>query len=92
MTYSVFMGGDIAESVIRTNRPELPGILIVGDSFTNPVEAFCIYSFDEVRSLDFRYYTKQSLTDYLAQHPADAVVIIRDNLNYAESAGDGTLF
>lgn len=32
------MGGDIGESVITTNRPKLPNILIYGDSFTNPLE------------------------------------------------------
>ena len=48
--YSVYMGGDMAETVVCTNRPELPSILIVGDSFTNPVEALCVYSFHEIRS------------------------------------------
>ena len=28
------MGGDIAETVIQTDRPELPNALIFGDSFT----------------------------------------------------------
>lgn len=89
--YAVYMGGDMAETVIQTNRPELPSILIVGDSFTNPVEALCVYSFNEIRSLDYRHYEEMDLTAYLALHPVDAVVIIRDNLNYAESAGNGTL-
>lgn len=89
--YTVFMGGDKAETVIRTDRPELPSILIVGDSFTNPIEALCVYSFNEIRSLDFRHYEEMSLTEYLALHPVDAVVIIRDNLNYVEDTGNGAL-
>ena len=89
--YSVYMGGDLAETVIQTNRPELPSILIVGDSFTNPVEALCVYSFNEIRSLDYRHYAEMDLTAYLALHPVDAVVVIRDNLNYAEKTGNGAL-
>lgn len=89
--YDAYMGGDKAETVIRTNRPELPSILIVGDSFTNPVEAFCVYSFNEVRSLDFRYYSKKTLTQYLADYPADVVVILRDSVNSTIPEGNGDL-
>ena len=89
--YTVFMGGDKAETVIQTNRPELPSILIVGDSFTNPVEALCVYSFNEIRSLDFRHYQEMSLSEYLSLHPVDAVVIIRDNLSYVGNEGNGNL-
>ena len=89
--YTVYMGGDMGETVIQTNRPELPSILIVGDSFTNPVEALCVYSFHEIRSLDYRHKQDISLTEYLSLHPVDAVVVIRDNLNYVGSEGNGAL-
>ncbi len=89
--YSAYMGGDFGETVIRTHRPELPNLLIVGDSFTNPVEALCVGSFNEIRSLDFRYYRDMSLTEYLRLHPADLVVLIRDSLNYTGTEGNGDL-
>ena len=89
--YTVYMGGDKGETVIQTNRPELPSILIVGDSFTNPIEALCVYSFNEVRSLDFRHYHEMSLTEYLSLHHVDAVVVIRDNLNYTYHEANGAL-
>ena len=89
--YTVFMGGDKAETVIQTHRPELPSILIVGDSFTNPIEALCVYSFNEIRSLDYRYYDEMSVTEYLRLHPVDAVIVVRDNLNYVEAVGNGAL-
>ncbi len=89
--YDAYMGGDIAETVIRTERPELPNILIVGDSFTNPVEALCVYSFNELRSLDFRYYEGMTLTEYLRDYPADLVVVIRDSLHYCAIQGNGDL-
>ena len=89
--YEAYMGGDKGETVIHTGRPELPSILIVGDSFTNPVEAFCVYSFNELRSLDFRYYTEKTLSEYLEDYPADVVVVIRDSLNCTIAEGNGAL-
>lgn len=89
--YTAYMGGDMGETVIRTNRPELPSILIIGDSFTNPVEALCVGSFNEIRSLDFRKYTEMTLTEYLQAYPADVVVVMRDSLNYVGDEGNGNL-
>lgn len=76
--YSLYMGGDVGETVIRTDRPELPSILIYGDSFTNPVECLAYYSFDEMRSLDLRHYREMSLADYIRLYQPDIVVGIRD--------------
>jgi hypothetical protein len=59
--YSLYMGGDIAETVIDTNRSGLPDVLIYGDSFTNAVECLAYYSFDEMRTIDLRHYTDMSL-------------------------------
>ena len=66
LTYGLYMGGDIAETCIRTDRPSLPTALIFGDSFTNAVESLAYYSFDEMRSVDLRHYKTQSISDYIA--------------------------
>ena len=71
-------GGDVGETVIETNRPDLPSILIYGDSFTNPVECLAYYSFDEMRSIDLRHYREMPLADYIRLHQPDIVVGIRD--------------
>ena len=78
LTYGLYMGGDIAETVIQTDRPELPNALIFGDSFTNPVECLAYYSFNELRSVDLRHYTVQSLSDYIAAYQPDVVLCVRD--------------
>ena len=78
LTYGLYMGGDIAETVIRTDRPEFPNALIFGDSFTNPVECLAYYSFNELRSVDLRHYTVQSLSDYIAAYQPDVVLCVRD--------------
>ena len=78
LTYGLYMGGDIAETCIRTDRPSLPTALIFGDSFTNPVECLAYYSFNELRSVDLRHYTVQSLSDYIAAYQPDVVLCVRD--------------
>ncbi len=87
--YGAYMGGDIAETVIATNRPELPSILLFGDSFTNAVETFLYTSFDETRSLDLRHYTGMALTEYVRLYRPDIVVCLRDDANYLTETGNG---
>lgn len=89
--YSYYMGGDIAETIIRTNRPELPDVLVLGDSFTNALETILYTSFDEMRSLDFRYYTDKSINEYLESYHPDVILYVRDDLSYIITTGNGCL-
>lgn len=92
VTYSVYMGGDIGETVIDTGRDELPSVLIYGDSFTNPVECLMYYSFNEMRSIDLRHYREMSLADYIRLHQPDVVICIRDYEVLLSSAFNGDAF
>ena len=92
VTYSLYMGGDIPETVIDTNRPELPSVLIYGDSFTNAVETLAYYSFDEMRSIDMRYYKEMSVSQYIDKYKPDIVICIRDYESLLASDGNGNLF
>lgn len=76
--YTAYMGGDIGETVIDTGRDELPNILIYGDSFTNPLECLMYYSFNEMHSIDLRYYKDMTLEDYIRLYQPDIVLCIRD--------------
>lgn len=89
VTYNVYMGGDIAETVIQTNRPELPSILFYGDSFSNAVESVLWTNFNETRCLDFRYYTGKTLRQYIEEFRPDYVVCIRDESTYFSAGGNG---
>jgi hypothetical protein len=89
--YEVYMGGDKAETVIRTGRPELPSLLVFGDSYTNALESLLYWSFDEMRCIDLRYYDDMLLSDYVRLHKPDIVVCIRDDTNYCELGGNGNL-
>lgn len=89
--YRYYMGGDVAESIIRTNRTELTNVLVIGDSFTNALETILYTSFDEMRSLDFRYYTEKNIYEYLADYKPDVLVYVRDDLSYIVTTGNGDL-
>ncbi|MCL2081311.1 MAG: hypothetical protein FWH16_04335 [Oscillospiraceae bacterium] len=75
-SYAGYMSGDFAETKIETNRPELPSIMIIGDSQTNLLELFCIPSFDSMTSLDFRYSPPlDTLLEYIERDRPDIIVV-----------------
>lgn len=78
LTYSLYMGGDIAQTVIDTGREELPTVLLYGDSFTNAMECVLYLSCDEMHALDLRHYQDMSLEEYILQVKPDLVVCLRD--------------
>ena len=88
VTYTAFMGGDIAETIIDTNREELPNVLVIGESFTNAMETLLYASFNETRSIDPRYYTG-SIADYIAAYQPDVVLLVRDNTAYFTGVMEG---
>lgn len=90
VSYGVYMGGDKAHTVIKTDRPELPNILIFGDSFTNALEPLLCYHFNETHVLDFRYYKEMSLYEYIDKYKPDVVIMVRDDLNYGTLEGNGS--
>lgn len=88
-SYGVYMGGDHAETIITTDREELPDLLIFGDSFTNPLEPLLYYHFNQTRILDLRYYSEMSLYEYIEEYKPEYIIMVRDDLNYSSSIGNG---
>ena len=89
--YTDYMGGDIAETIVRTNREELPNILIVGDSFTNALEPLAVFDFGEMRSLDYRHYAGAALSEYILEYEPAFVVVVRDDVSCLGPGGNGAL-
>jgi hypothetical protein len=87
--YANYMGGDMAETIIDTNRPELPTILVFGDSFTNALETMLYYNFDKMFTIDLRHYTQENLYDYIDAVKPDVVICVRDNTCYTSTDGNG---
>jgi hypothetical protein len=86
------MGGDFGETVLETNRPELPDVLIFGNSFTNALETLLYASFDETRILDLRHYTGGSLKDSIAEHQPDIVLCVMNDTFYYTTTGNGAVW
>ena len=91
-TYSLYMGGDFAETVLETNRPELPDALIFGDSFTNALETLLYASFDETHILDLRHYTDKSLKDYITEYQPDVVLCVMNDTFYYTTTGNSAVW
>lgn len=89
VTYLAYMGGDMAETVLKTNRGDLKKLLIIGDSFTNPLETIIYTSFDEMRSIDLRKYNKMDMREYIKEYKPDVVLMVRDDTSYFTFEGNG---
>lgn len=90
--YTVYMGGDVGETIIRTGRPELPKVLIFGDSFTNALETLLYASFDETRSLDLRHYSEKTLWEYIEDYRPDIVLDVRDDSMWLDQTSPNSIF
>ena len=86
--YYLYMGGDNAETYVYTDRPELPDIMIIGDSFTNPLESLLYTGFDSMLSVDLRHNEK-SVYDYIKEFEPDIVLVVRDDTCYLSFDGNG---
>ena len=95
ITYSVFMGGDIGETVLSTNREDLPTALLIGESYTNALETLLYASFDELHTIDPRSFEGESggadvigdITGYIEALQPDVVIVMRDNSAYLKAVG-----
>ncbi len=89
--YTIYMGGDHPETILLTDRPELPNLLIIGDSYTNALEPLFYAHFNQTRSLDLRHYNWHSVYDYVAAYQPDVILFIRDDTVFISREGNGTL-
>ena len=95
ITYSVFMGGDIGETVLSTDREDLPTALLIGESYTNALETLLYASFDELHTIDPRSFEGESggadvigdITGYIEALQPDVVIVMRDNSAYLKAVG-----
>ena len=93
ISYSIYMGGDVGETIILTERPELPKLLIIGESFTNALETLLWVGFDETRSLDYRYNdTDESLEEYILHYKPDVVLCVKDEGTYLDRASNAYFY
>lgn len=74
-----YLLGNRPNTVIKTYRDWLPNILYIGYSYTNNLEAMSIYNFNEMHSIDPRYWNG-NISNYIKENKPDIVVVVRDDL------------
>ena len=74
--YSVYIGGDYPLTISRNpNAPSGQKLLIIKDSFTQPLQTFYAMVFREVDVIDPRYYTASTMKEYIDHTRPDIVVM-----------------
>ena len=91
ITYGYYMGGDLPQTIIDTDRDDLPSVLIYGDSFTNTVEVMAYYSFNKMHTLDLRHYDEMTIQQYIDKYKPEIVVCIRDYEAVLSLTGNGEI-
>ena len=89
VSYSLYMGGDWASTVLETGRPGLPRVLLYGDSFTNPLECILWRDCDVLYSFDFRDYGEKTLDELIRELSPDVVICVRDYEALLKTEGNG---
>ena len=65
--YCTFMGGDCHIVKVETGVANGRRIIIIKDSFGNPVPGYLFYSFEQIHVIDYRYFNK-NLKKYVADN------------------------
>lgn len=82
--YGTFVHGDINNVIINNTVKEGAKILIIGDSYTDPIEAFICQKTYEMHSLDRRNFAA-SIKSYITKNgPFDAVMLMYYPGSYSE--------
>lgn len=77
LRYNAYMDGDQALTVIETNRPALPTVMMSGDSYTNIIEPLLLCSFDAAQYIDTRFWEKgESLEEYILEQQPDVYIMM----------------
>jgi hypothetical protein len=71
-----------AEVIVDTHRPDLPDLLLVGNSFKGATQPLLYVSFNVTRQIDLRSYQAMSLLDYVTKYKPDYLVFIVRGSDY----------
>jgi hypothetical protein len=79
--YVTYMSGDVPEGIIKNpNVKNGLKVLILKDSYANPMIQFMARSFEETRLLDLRKHNNLDVNQYVLENGIDAVVFVH-NIN-----------
>ena len=81
--YALYYGGDYGEIVIDSGNSDRPNLLVVADSYSNPVNLLLASHFGKTYIIDLRYYEDYAghpfcATEYVAEYGIDTVLMMGD--------------
>lgn len=81
--YAYYYGGDYGEIVIQTRKTDKQNLLILADSYSNPINGLIASHFNNTHILDLRYYERDlgaplDLNAYIVENEIDLMLLLGD--------------
>ncbi len=86
--YPVFLSGNHARIHIETNADTDKRLLVVKDSYAHALAPFLAEEYRTIDLIDLRYFKRQTISDWLKEHPADEILFV---YGLSSLAGDKNL-
>lgn len=74
--YPVFLSGNHARVHIETDADTGKRLLVVKDSYAHALAPFLAEQYRTIDLIDLRYFKRQTISDWLADNPADDILLI----------------
>lgn len=86
--YCTFMGSDKRLTHIHTGSSTGRRLVIIKDSYGNPVPSFLFYSFDDIYVVDFRYFSR-NIKKFVVDNKVTDLVFVMNVFNaYSKNSAD----
>lgn len=74
MAYCTFIGGDARQVNVKTSVNNSRKLLIIKDSYGNPLTSYLFYSFQEIIIIDYRYFYK-NIVEFIKENQVTDLLI-----------------
>ncbi len=82
--YPVFLSGNHARIHIETNAESDKRLLVVKDSYAHALAPFLAEEYRTIDLIDLRYFKRQTISDWMQEHPVDEVLLVYGLSSLAE--------
>ena len=72
----MFLSGNHARVHIQTNADSDRRLLVVKDSYAHALAPFLAEEYRTIDLIDLRYFKRQTISDWLAENPADEILFV----------------
>lgn len=92
--YAYYYGGDYGEIVIDSGRKTGRSLILIADSYSNPLNLLLARHFDRTCVIDLRYYEQDmgrpfDVNACIAEHQADTLLMLGDVALFFGAQGEG---